>query len=193
MTDNLDEHVKAALKILFAARKQESDLDEQVRAALKVLSAAWEIMFRKGERSALLLAMGHHIEFGEPLPEWAKTAFLEARDSDPKSWDDVFGRPGGDKWRLKEEFAVATEAAKLQFPGCPQHPRSRTKADALFRDLAARLGMKPGTVKRYYSLPREFTNYVLAEVGDREIDHRGLFVLFTKYMIVRNSQKPDEN
>jgi hypothetical protein len=189
----------AALKILFAAREQEPNLDEQVRAALKILSAAWEIMFRKGERSALLLAVKHHLEYGEPLPEWAKIAFLEACYSDPKSWDDVFGRPGGDKWRLEEEFAVAAEAAKVQFPGCPQHPRSRTKADSLFRDVATRLGMKPGTVKtRYYSGAREFTDFVLAEVvpGTTEIDHRGLFVLFAKYMIKRNfqnSQKPDEN
>ena len=153
-----------------------SDLDEEVRGALRIFSEACERVFRRGEKGALLAA--GHIRVNEPIPEWARSALLEAYYSSPKSWDDVFGKPKNDKWRRDEEVAVAAEAAKMI-----QHEGRKVDADLFFKDLGDRLGMKAGTAKRrYYSSFRKRSDRMSAEIGT-EPDPRLVFLFAVRDMI----------
>jgi hypothetical protein len=150
-----------------------SDLDEEVRGALRIYSKACERAFRMGEKGALLAAVAMHTRVNEPVPEWARSALLEAYHSSPKSWDDVFGRPANEKWRRDEEVAVTNEAAKMI-----RREGRKVDADLFFKDLGDRLGMTAGTAKRrYYSSFRKRSDRMHAELGT-EPDPR-LVVLFT--------------
>jgi hypothetical protein len=147
------------------------DLDEEVRGALRIYSEACERAFRMGKKGALLAAVTMHMRVNEPIPEWARSALLEAYESGPKSWDDVFGRPANEKWRRDEERAVAIEAAKMKREG------RKVDAELFFQELGDRLGMTAGTAKRrYYSEFRKRSDRMRAELGT-EPDPR-LVILF---------------
>ena len=155
-----------------------SNLNEEVRGTLRLYSEACERVFHAGEKGALLAAVAMHIGVNEPIPEWARSALLEAYYSSPKSWDDAFGKPTNDKWRQDEEVAVATEAAKMI-----RHEGRKVDADLFFKDLGDRLGMKAGTAKRrYYSSFRKRRDRIYAEMGT-EPDPRLVFLFNVRDMI----------
>jgi hypothetical protein len=156
-----------------------------VRVALNIISEMGKAAFLSGERCFLLNVVSAHIKMNEPLPAWASTAFLEAFESDPKSWDDVFGRPRGAGRRWREESDVATEAEiMILLEG------RKVDACSFFEDLAARLKMSAGTAKRrYYSDVRKFSDRVRTELGMEEIDNRLVFVLAVIDMLDQIARK----
>jgi hypothetical protein len=52
-----------------------------------------ERLFHNGDKHVLLSVIAQCVLLKLPVPDWARSAFLDAWVSQPKSWDDVFGRP----------------------------------------------------------------------------------------------------
>jgi hypothetical protein len=52
-----------------------------------------ERLFRNGRKSTLLGVIAICALLKIPMPDWARSAFLDAYTNPPKSWDDAFGRP----------------------------------------------------------------------------------------------------
>jgi hypothetical protein len=71
------------------------DLSKALGVALERLAQGAEQRFREGNKSLLLQTLCIHIGLDLPIPKWAKDAFLNACISQPKHWDNVFGRPEG--------------------------------------------------------------------------------------------------
>ena len=131
---------------LLAAIADENDLDKKVNIALAAYSKFAESDFKAGRRRGLLQTMAYHLLMGEPIPEWARVAFLRAFYSSTKSWDDVFGKPRKDGQQVDQTYMVAVEAKAML------REKKRKVDESFFEDIATRLKMKPGTVKRrYYS------------------------------------------
>src|SRR5262249_50286423 len=84
-------------------------------------------------------------------PPWAAWLLTNALDKHPKTWDDVFGRPSyhRDTWRLFEEWRIVSEAVHMILEG-----GRKIDAISFFEDLAARVGMSAGTVKRRFYTKR---------------------------------------
>ena len=69
------------------------ELREQSLNALTVLCHFLWHQYRAGQKDKLLEVIGMSFIHGVPPPQWAQEAFVEACQSMPNSWDDVFGPP----------------------------------------------------------------------------------------------------
>ena len=58
-----------------------------------------EKSFKDGNKSALMGALYISLINGRLPPPWALQALVESTIADPKSWDEVFGRPRGSVFR----------------------------------------------------------------------------------------------
>jgi len=120
------------------------DLSKALGVALERLAQGAEQRFREGNKSLLLETLCIHIGLDLPIPKWAKHAFLSACISQPKHWDDVFGRPEGPQKTV--ELLAYFEGIRLRAQGRP------IGNDGFFDDLGEKLGKSGGTAKRrYYS------------------------------------------
>jgi len=96
------------LRALRASMAEDGTISkERVREAFDIALASGsriaEREFRKGAKGHLLGTMLIHLNFGRPIPKWARDAFIEACEYQPKIWDDVFGRPTGKGRRKKKK------------------------------------------------------------------------------------------
>ena len=94
--------------------KSEDDLIVLLRATFKSLMNACELAYRRGNKQALMAALQIHFGLrqpaGLPPPEWLVQEFNAACLSNPKSWDDVFGKPVRGKGKeTYTAFLVAQE------------------------------------------------------------------------------------
>jgi hypothetical protein len=69
------------------------ELREQSLNALTVLCYFLWHQYRAGQKDRLFEVIGMSFIHGVLPPQWAREAFVEACQSTPNSWDDVFGRP----------------------------------------------------------------------------------------------------
>jgi hypothetical protein len=69
------------------------ELREQSLNALTVLCHFCWHQYHAGQKEKLLEVIGMSFIHGVPPPQWAREAFVEAYQSTPNSWDNVFGPP----------------------------------------------------------------------------------------------------
>jgi hypothetical protein len=117
-----------------------------------VFSAQRARAFREGGKHHLLEVVVIHLRLGKPLPQWTKDALFEAYNAQPKSWDDVFGRPPGSRFKTKEAGRLHAEVTRAK-----EHQATDT---GLFDEVAKKLGMSAGTTsRRYYAQRHVFDGF----------------------------------
>jgi hypothetical protein len=119
------------------------------QAFLRAQTEGMERALKGGKREALLPYIAYCLDQGKIPPRWAGDLLTGALNKYPKSWDDVFGRPGL-HWggqRFCEEWRIVSEGIKMILG-----EGRKVDAVSFFEDLAARVGMGASTVKRrFYS------------------------------------------
>lgn len=132
-------------------------------------SKSTEAAFRGGNKSALMDALYVPLSNGLLPPPWALQAFTESIFGDPKSWDDIFGRPP--KRRIPETVQAFIEGNKLHAEGCKKDDSS------LFPALANRLSAASGkrfsagkAKQRYYAFPRSDLMLLRQRVANASLD-----------------------
>ncbi len=172
-------------EVLKAAITEEGLSKEKLREASDILlegsSRLSERDFLKGDKGKLLTTMSLYLHLGRPIPQWARKAFLEACDYQPKCWDDVFGRPNGKGVRRKEE----TEA---YFEGSELHEQGLKIDDPLFEALAKKIRKSVGTARRrYYGRKKTFDDVkaIIDELGLRpeEVREWGDVIFLGQWLI----------
>jgi len=101
-----------------------------------VFSNSTEKSFKDGNKSALMDALYISLTNGRLPPPWALQALMEGTIADPKSWDDVFGRPK--RIRFQELQRARDEGDRLHAEGYKKDDNS------LFPALADRLSAAGG-------------------------------------------------
>jgi hypothetical protein len=136
------------------ARAAREQLRIHASIALKDLSDLSRKRYEAGDRTALMGTLFMYSNAGDfVLPQWVQQALYDAVIGQPKSWDDVFGRPRKNTY----EVAFANrEALKLRAEGYKKDDNS------LFPELAKRMNktlgtnISSGTAKnRCYEVPRD--------------------------------------
>jgi hypothetical protein len=114
--------------------------------------------FENGEKAALLEMMFHCATSNQPLPEWARNAFMQGycvvREGYAPSWDDLFGKPHPGKKHLR---TIQLDGQKWSVHSRVLDIRERENAPidgALFERVGRELGIGGKTLvsKLYYSV-----------------------------------------
>ena len=108
--------------------------------------------FEAGYKMYLMETLLMFFDCDSAPPPWAREALSDATRSDPKSWDDAFGKPV--KRNADQAIMAVEEGMKLCAEGYKRD-------DKLFPALAERINkargtnISAGTAKnRFYSIPR---------------------------------------
>jgi hypothetical protein len=131
-------------------RQPEFKIEARDEETLKVLVLAWfktrmmacEIAYRQGEKEALMAALqicfGVWLPAGLPPPEWIWREVDKAVLANPKSWDDVFGKPVKSNWeRAHTAFSVV------------QENQGASKGE-IVATIADKIGRSEGTARTLY-------------------------------------------
>jgi hypothetical protein len=143
-------------ELVAQLERQDDDAQDFLRAMLDWVagkfSKSTEASFRNGNKSALMDALDVSLSNDLLPPAWARQALTQSVFGDPKSWDDVFGRPP--KYRIPEMARAFAVGTKLHAEGYKKDDNS------LFPALAEHLSaagtcMSAGKAKGlYYAFPR---------------------------------------
>jgi hypothetical protein len=135
----------------------------------KEFAKSTEGAFGEGNKAALMDALYVSLSNGFLPPEWALQAFTESAFVDPKSWDDIFGRPP--RRRIPKMYQALVEGNKLYAQGYKKDDSN------LFPALAERLSavngerISAGKAKElYYSWPRGDLMWLRDRVNNGALD-----------------------
>ena len=144
-------------ELVAKLERQDDDAQDFLRAMLDWVAAEFskstEAHFRNGNKTALMDALYVSLSNGLLPPAWARQAFTQSVFGDPKSWDDVFGRPP--KYRIPEMARAFAVGNKLHGEGYKKDDNSLFPA--LARRLSAAVGKRISAGKAkglYYAFPR---------------------------------------
>jgi hypothetical protein len=122
--------------------RSEETLILLVTAWFKCLMKKCEIDYRRGEKEALMsavqLCFGLWLPTGKPPPEWIWREVDKAILANPKSWDDVFGKPVKSNWeRAHTAFSVVQE-------------KQGVRKGEIVATIANKIGRSEGTARALY-------------------------------------------
>jgi hypothetical protein len=118
--------------------------------------------FEAGYKMYLMETLLMFFDCDSAPPPWAREALSDATRSDPKSWDDVFGKPV--KRNADQAIMAVEEGMKLCAEGYKRDDNQLFPALAERINKARGTNISAGTAKnRFYSIPRALAPFYSPE------------------------------